>query len=96
MEIQLEMTRRGIPFFITSGLRFFEQAHIKDVAAVMKFALNPNDEVAFKRFIQLLPGIGKKTAETLWLQTSKMLRGNWLVLKASEAFANFKICGTLR
>ena len=75
MEVQLELTRRGIPFFITSGLRFFEQAHIKDVAAVMKFALNPNDEVAFKRFIQLLPGIGKKTAEALWLQTSKLLRG---------------------
>ncbi|MBX9577640.1 MAG: ATP-dependent helicase [Chthoniobacterales bacterium] len=75
MEVQLELTRRGIPFFITSGLRFFEQAHIKDVAAVMKFALNPNDEVAFKRFIQLLPGIGKKTAEALWLQTSKILRG---------------------
>ncbi|MCX6957747.1 MAG: ATP-dependent helicase [Verrucomicrobiae bacterium] len=75
MEVQLELTRRGIPFFITSGLRFFEQAHIKDVAAIMKFALNPNDEVAFKRFIQLLPGIGKKTAEALWLQTSKLLRG---------------------
>jgi DNA helicase-2/ATP-dependent DNA helicase PcrA len=75
MEIQLELTRRGIPFFITSGLRFFEQAHIKDVAAVMKFALNPNDEVAFKRFIQLLPGIGKKTAESLWNQVKKVLRG---------------------
>ncbi len=75
MEIQLELTRRGIPFFITSGLRFFEQAHIKDVAALMKFALNPNDEVAFKRFIQLLPGIGKKTAESLWNQAQKTLRG---------------------
>lgn len=75
MEIQLELTRRGIPFFITSGLRFFEQAHIKDVAAVMKFALNPNDEVAFKRFIQLLPGIGKKTAESLWKQAHKNLSG---------------------
>lgn len=75
MEIQLELTRRGIPFFITSGLRFFEQAHIKDVAAVMKFALNPNDEVAFKRFTQLLPGIGKKTAEALWNQANKTLRG---------------------
>jgi DNA helicase-2/ATP-dependent DNA helicase PcrA len=49
MEIQLEFTRRGIPFGITSGLRFFEQAHIKDVAAFLKFAINPNDEVAFKR-----------------------------------------------
>lgn len=70
MEIQLELTRRSIPFVITSGLRFFEQAHVKDVAAFMKFVVNPRDEVAFKRFIRLLPGIGNKTAESLWNQAS--------------------------
>ena len=75
MEIQLEFTRRGIPFGITSGLRFFEQAHIKDVAAFLKFAINPNDEVAFKRMVRLLPGIGSKTAENLWQQTMKLLEG---------------------
>jgi len=66
LEIQLELTRRGIPFAITSGLRFFEQAHIKDVSAFMKFAVNPRDEVAFKRMVKLLPGIGAKSAESLW------------------------------
>jgi DNA helicase-2/ATP-dependent DNA helicase PcrA len=66
LEVQLELTRRGIPFAITSGLRFFEQAHIKDVAAFMKFAVNPRDEVAFKRMVKLLPGIGAKSAESLW------------------------------
>ena len=75
MEIQLEFTRRGIPFGITSGLRFFEQAHIKDVAAFLKFAINPNDEVAFKRMVRLLPGIGSKTAETLWKQAVKTIGG---------------------
>jgi len=75
MEIQLEFTRRGIPFGITSGLRFFEQAHIKDVAAFLKFAINPNDEVAFKRMVRLLPGIGSKTAENLWIQSAKLLEG---------------------
>lgn len=75
MEIQLEFTRRGIPFGITSGLRFFEQAHIKDVAAFLKFAINPNDEVAFKRMVRLLPGIGSKTAENLWVQSAKLLGG---------------------
>ena len=49
LEVQLALTRSGIPFAITSGLRFFEQAHIKDIAAFMKFAINPADEVAFKR-----------------------------------------------
>jgi len=75
MEVQLEFTRRGIPFAITSGLRFFEQAHIKDVSAFMKFAINPRDEVAFKRMVKLLPGIGAKSAESLWKQASEVLAG---------------------
>ncbi len=75
MDVQLEFTRRGIPFTITSGLRFFEQAHIKDVAAFLKFAMNPRDEVAFKRMVRLLPGIGNKTAESLWNATASALAG---------------------
>ena len=68
LEVQLALTRAGIPFSITSGLRFFEQAHIKDIAAFMKFAVNPTDEVAFKRIVRLLPGVAVKTAEKLWEQ----------------------------
>ncbi len=49
LEVQMELTRRGIPFAITSGLRFFEQAHIKDVAAFLRFVTNRKDEVSFKR-----------------------------------------------
>lgn len=75
LDVQLEFTRRGIPFSITSGLRFFEQAHIKDVAAFLKFAMNPRDEVAFKRMARMLPGIGNKTAENLWSQTTSALAG---------------------
>ena len=66
MEVQLELTRRGIPFEVTSGLRFFEQAHVKDVAAFLKFAINPSDETAFRRIVRLLPGVGEKTADSLW------------------------------
>jgi DNA helicase-2/ATP-dependent DNA helicase PcrA len=66
MEIQLEFTRRGIPFEVTSGLRFFEQAHVKDAAAFLKFAVNPTDETAFRRMVRLLPGVGEKTADSLW------------------------------
>lgn len=75
MEVQMEFTKRGIPFAITSGLRFFEQAHIKDTAAFLKFANNPRDEVAFKRMVRLLPGIGGKTAESLWSQSNAALDG---------------------
>jgi DNA helicase II / ATP-dependent DNA helicase PcrA len=70
MEVQMELTRRGIPFQITSGLRFFEQAHIKDVASFLKYAVNPRDEVAFKRMVRLLPGIGARSAESLWAEAA--------------------------
>jgi DNA helicase-2/ATP-dependent DNA helicase PcrA len=70
LELQLELTRRNIPFSITSGIRFFEQAHIKDVAAYLKLVLNPRDELSFKRLAQLLPGIGGKGAEKLWKEFS--------------------------
>jgi DNA helicase-2/ATP-dependent DNA helicase PcrA len=66
IELQLELSRRGIPYQITSGIRFFEQAHIKDVTAFIRFVANPRDEVAFKRMVKLLPGIGNRSAESLW------------------------------
>ena len=66
LELQLEFTRRNIPFSITSGMRFFEQAHIKDVAAFLKLVSNPRDELSFKRLAQLLPGVGGKGADKLW------------------------------
>lgn len=66
MELQLELTKRGIPFRVRSGVRFFEQAHIKDVLAHLRFAHNPGDELAFKRVIKLVSGVGQATAESLW------------------------------
>lgn len=66
LELQLELTRRNIPFSITSGIRFFEQAHIKDVAAYVKFITNPRDELALKRMVRLLDGVGGKTADRIW------------------------------
>ena len=67
MELQIELTRRNIPFSITSGIRFFEQAHIKDIAAFLKLVNNPADELSFKRVVRLLPGVGAKSADKLWL-----------------------------
>ena len=66
LELQLELTRHNIPFSITSGIRFFEQAHIKDATAYLKLVTNPRDELSFKRIAQLLPGIGGKGADKLW------------------------------
>jgi DNA helicase II / ATP-dependent DNA helicase PcrA len=73
LELQLEFTRRNIPFSITSGIRFFEQAHIKDVAAYLKLVTNRNDELSFKRLVQMLPGIGGKGADKLWQKYSSQL-----------------------
>jgi DNA helicase-2/ATP-dependent DNA helicase PcrA len=84
MEIQMEMTRRGIPFEIRSGIRFFEQAHIKDVTAFMRIILNPLDEPAWKRVLGLYDGIGKKTAEKIWSFVAAH-RGAFQVV-CSEAF----------
>ena len=81
LELQLELTRRNIPFSITSGIRFFEQAHVKDVAAHLKLVHNPRDEVSFKRLVRLMPGIGGKSADKLW----NVVRGAWCVTASESA-----------
>jgi DNA helicase-2/ATP-dependent DNA helicase PcrA len=75
LELQLELTKRNIPFSITSGIRFFEQAHIKDATAYLKLVANPQDELSFKRIALLLPGIGAKGAEKLWKAFHEKLEG---------------------
>lgn len=66
MELQMELTRRGIPFEIRSGLRFFEQAHIKDVVSFLRIIVNSKDEISWKRMLKLFPRIGKKTADYIF------------------------------
>ncbi len=63
MELQMELTRRDIPFEVRSGLRFFEQAHIKDVVAHMRVMANPTDEISWKRILKMAPHVGRKTAD---------------------------------
>jgi DNA helicase-2/ATP-dependent DNA helicase PcrA len=79
LELQLELTKRNIPFSITSGIRFFEQAHIKDATAYLKLVVNPQDEIAFKRLAQLLPGIAAKGAEKIWKKYMEGLGSRILV-----------------
>lgn len=66
LEIQLELQHSGVPFRLISGVRFFEQAHIKDVLAPLRLAVDPTDELAFLRLMMLLPRVGEATARTLW------------------------------
>ncbi|PKN68338.1 MAG: ATP-dependent DNA helicase [Deltaproteobacteria bacterium HGW-Deltaproteobacteria-10] len=66
MELQMEFVRRNIPFDIRSGIRFFEQAHIKDVTSYMRIMVNPQDELAWRRLLIMYPKVGKVTIEKLW------------------------------
>ncbi|WPE24279.1 ATP-dependent helicase [Shinella zoogloeoides] len=60
--LEIELTRRNIPFVKFGGLKFLDAAHVKDMLAVMRFAQNPRDRVAGFRVLKLLPGIGPKLA----------------------------------
>lgn len=62
MDLQMELSKQTIPYQITSGVRFFEQAHVRDLVAQLRFVSNPLDEAAFSRFACLLPKVGVKTA----------------------------------
>ena len=66
MELQLELARAHMPYVLMSGVRFFEQAHIKDVCALPRLAANPADSLAFTRLMELFPKVGPKKAQTLW------------------------------
>jgi DNA helicase II / ATP-dependent DNA helicase PcrA len=70
LELQVELTRHKIPFIVRSGLRFFEQAHIKDLLAYLRFLYNGKDELAFMRLIRQWHGIGQKRAADIWLYLS--------------------------
>ncbi len=60
--LEVELTRRNIPFVKFGGLKFLDSAHVKDVLATLRFAENPRDRVAGFRVLQLLSGIGPSTA----------------------------------
>jgi DNA helicase-2/ATP-dependent DNA helicase PcrA len=66
LELQLELTRRGIPYRVRSGVRFFEQAHIKDVVSYLRLTANPRDELAWKRVLRLIPNVGAATVSRVW------------------------------
>ena len=63
--LEIELTRRNIPFVKFGGLKFLDAAHVKDVLAVLRFAENPRDRVAGFRVLQLLPGIGPSAASQM-------------------------------
>ena len=64
--LELELTRRNIPFVKFGGLRFLDAAHVKDVLSILRWIENPRGRLAGFRTLRLLPGVGPATA-TRWL-----------------------------
>jgi DNA helicase-2/ATP-dependent DNA helicase PcrA len=61
--LEIELTRRNIPFVKFGGLKFLDAAHIKDMLALLRFVENPRDRVAGFRLMHLLPGVGPASAQ---------------------------------
>src|ERR1700722_265660 len=68
--LEVELTRRNIPFVKFGGLKFLDSAHVKDMLAMLRFAQNPRDRVAGFRLMQLLPGVGPTSAQRVLDQMS--------------------------
>ena len=64
--LQAELVARKIPYHVRSGLRFFEQAHIKDMLAYLRIHVNARDEAAWRRLLLHLPGVGPATAGAIF------------------------------
>jgi DNA helicase-2/ATP-dependent DNA helicase PcrA len=61
-DLEIELSRRRIPFVKYGGLRYLEAAHVKDLLAAFRLADNPRDEMAWFRLLQLVPGVGPAKA----------------------------------
>lgn len=66
LELEIELMKRNIPYIMRGGVKFFEQAHIKDIMAYLKILNNFNDELSFKRAVSLYKGIGRSYAAKIW------------------------------
>ena len=87
LDLQLELSRQGIPYQITSGVKFFEQAHIRDLVAFLRLVFNPADTMAWQRICVLLPKVGEKGAQKIYaaaLDHARLLRKNFLDVLDSD------------
>jgi len=98
-EVEMELIKRNIPYVVRGGVRFFEQAHIKDVLSFVKILINPLDELAWIRALTLAPGIGTSYAGKIFDEFAqagsleKVLNpkfGKFLPERAQRGFNQFK------
>ncbi len=70
-DLEGELTRSGIPYVKYGGFKFLESLHIKDVLSHLKVINNAKDRLSWLRILQLLPGVGAKTAMKLAVQIAE-------------------------
>jgi DNA helicase-2/ATP-dependent DNA helicase PcrA len=80
--LEIELSKKGIPFVKYGGLKFLEAAHVKDLMSVLRWADNPRNLVAGFRVLKLLPGIGPATAK----ETLDFFEANGFSVKSLESF----------
>ena len=81
LEMQLALSRAGVPYTITSGVKFFERQHVRDLIALVSFVYNPSNTLAWQRFVILLPKVGEKGAQKIYaaaLDHARLLQKNFL------------------
>lgn len=87
LEIQLALSRSGIPYHITSGVKFFERQHIRDLIALLRFVYNPSDEQAWMRIAVLLPKVGEKGAQKIHaaaLEHARLMKRDFIDALATD------------
>jgi len=87
LEIQLALSRAGLPYQITSGVKFFERQHIRDLVALLRFVYNPADTQAWQRIVVLLPKIGEKGAQKIYstaLDHARLMQKNFLDVLSTD------------
>jgi DNA helicase-2/ATP-dependent DNA helicase PcrA len=87
LEAQLSLSRAGIPYHITSGVKFFERQHIRDLIALLRFVYNPSDELAWMRIAILLPKVGEKGAMKIHaaaLEHARLMQRDFLDALATD------------
>jgi DNA helicase II / ATP-dependent DNA helicase PcrA len=89
--LEIELSRRNIPFVKFGGLKFLEAAHVKDLLAVLRWAENPLDRVTAFRVLQLLPGIGPGTAGRLLARISHQRSDSRAVMHAEPLSAGLAL-----
>jgi DNA helicase-2/ATP-dependent DNA helicase PcrA len=64
-DLELELSRRNIPYVVFGGIKFSEAAHVKDLLAVLRAGVNVRDDLSLKRILELLPRIGPSTSDKI-------------------------------